>query len=91
MERACAWASVCVGVARIMNNKTDEITPKNALPDVLPMEPSVTHKFPPSYAAVQPPSMVRTEPCTNDACGETRYRHMPAISSGVPMRPIGCR
>lgn len=40
---------------------------------------------------VMPPSMLRVVPVINPAPGEHRYRTAPAISSGRPVRFIGCR
>ncbi len=43
------------------------------------------------YCAVQPPSIVRTEPVTIPACSEARYRTAAPISSRRPTRPTGIR
>src|ERR1700687_125011 len=43
-----------------------------------------------SYPAVQPPSIVTTDPFTKSAAGDAKYRAMCAISVAWPNRPMGC-
>jgi hypothetical protein len=42
------------------------------------------------HAAVQPPSMVITDPFTKSASDDAKYRAMCAISVACPNRPMGC-
>ena len=44
----------------------------------------------PSYCAVYPPSTGQTLAVTNEASSEARNATTAAISSGCPIRPIGC-